>query len=152
MNQLAGVLSDMELVRWPDRGIWRRLQNIPLLWKSELQRLKTGAIIRSACEFGAILGQAGESERRALQTYGQRLGVAFQIADDLLDVEGDAAALGKATRKDAAKATLHGAADIDTARRRLAEVAAQAVAALAPFGKRADALREAVAFTVERKR
>jgi hypothetical protein len=40
MNQLAGVLSDMELVRWPDRGIWRRLQNIPLLWKSELQRLK----------------------------------------------------------------------------------------------------------------
>jgi len=117
-----------------------------------LQALKTGAIIRSACEFGAILGQAGESERRALQTYGQRLGVAFQIADDLLDVEGDAAALGKATRKDAAKATLHGAADIDTARRRLAEVAAQAVAALAPFGKRADALREAVAFTVERKR
>jgi len=40
MNQLAGVLSDMELVRWPDRGIWRRLQNIPLLWKGELQRLK----------------------------------------------------------------------------------------------------------------
>jgi hypothetical protein len=40
MNQLAGVLSDMELVRWPDRGIWRRLQNVPLLWKSELQRLK----------------------------------------------------------------------------------------------------------------
>src|SRR6185312_15367793 len=49
-----------------------------------LQSLKTGAIIRSACEFGAILGRAGESERRALETYGHRLGVAFQIADDLL--------------------------------------------------------------------
>jgi farnesyl diphosphate synthase len=117
-----------------------------------LQALKTGAIIRSACEFGAILGRAGESERRALESYGRSLGVAFQIADDLLDVEGDATAMGKAARKDAAKATLHGAADIDTARRRLAALAAEAVAALAPFGMRADALREAVAFTVERKR
>jgi len=117
-----------------------------------LQALKTGAIIRSACEFGAILGRAGESERRALETYGQRLGVAFQIADDLLDVEGDAAAMGKAARKDAAKATLHAATDIETARRRLAALAAEAVAALAPFGKRADVLREAVAFTVQRQR
>jgi farnesyl diphosphate synthase len=121
-----------------------------------LQALKTGAIIACACEFGAILGQAGgragESERRALQLYGQRLGAAFQIADDLLDVEGDAAVMGKAARKDAAKATLHAATDIDTARRRLAELAAEAIAALAPFGKRADVLREAVAFTVERKR
>ena len=86
-----------------------------------------------------------------METYGQRLGVAFQIADDLLDVQGDAAAMGKAARKDAAKATLHGATDIDTARRRLAALAAEAVAALAPFGKKADALREAVAFTVERQ-
>ena len=117
-----------------------------------LQLMKTGAIIRSACEFGAILGQAGESDRRALEAYGERLGVAFQIADDLLDVEGDAAAMGKAARKDAAKATLHAATSIDTARQRLAALAAEAVAALAPFGRRADALREAVAFTVERER
>ena len=117
-----------------------------------LQGLKTGAIIRSACEFGAILGRAGEGERRALETYGRRLGAAFQIADDLLDVEGDAAVMGKAARKDAARATLHGATDIETAKGRLTALAAEAIAALAPFGKRADVLREAVAFTVERKR
>lgn len=116
-----------------------------------LQALKTGAIIRCCCELGAILGRADDGERRALETYGQRLGLAFQIADDLLDVEGDAAAMGKAARKDAAKATLHAATDIDTAKRRLAALAAEAVAALASFGRRADALREAVAFTVERK-
>jgi farnesyl diphosphate synthase len=117
-----------------------------------LQALKTGAIIRSACEFGAILGRAGESERRALETYGRALGAAFQIADDLLDVEGDAAIMGKAARKDAAKATLHAVTDVETAKRRLAALAAEAIAALAPFGKRADTLRQAVAFTVERKR
>jgi farnesyl diphosphate synthase len=117
-----------------------------------LQALKTGAIIRSACEFGAILGRAGESERRALETYGATLGAAFQIADDLLDVEGDAAAMGKAARKDAAKATLHAVTDIETAKRRLAALAAEAIAALAPFGRRADILREAVAFTIERRR
>jgi farnesyl diphosphate synthase len=117
-----------------------------------LQLLKTGALIRCACEFGAILGQAGESERRALETYGQRLGLAFQIADDLLDVEGDSAAMGKAARKDAAKATLHAATDIDTAKQRLSALADEAVAALVPFGKRADILREAAAFAVRRER
>jgi farnesyl diphosphate synthase len=117
-----------------------------------LQALKTGAIIRGACEFGALLGQAGENERRALETYGRRLGLAFQIADDLLDVEGDAAAMGKAARKDAAKATLHAATDIENAKQRLAALAAEAIAALDPFGKRADTLREAVTFTVRRER
>ena len=117
-----------------------------------LQALKTGALIRCACEFGAILGQAEESERRALETYGQRLGLAFQIADDLLDVEGDSAAMGKAARKDAAKATLHAASDIDRAKQRLSVLAAEAVAALVPFGRRADILRETSAFAVQRER
>jgi farnesyl diphosphate synthase len=117
-----------------------------------LQAMKTGALIRSACEMGAILGQAGADERGALAAYGARLGLAFQIADDLLDLEGDPAAMGKAARKDGAKATLHAASDIATARRRLAALADEAVAALAPFGTRADTLREAVAFTVRRER
>ena len=117
-----------------------------------LQALKTGALIRCACELGAIVGRAGETERRALETYGRCLGLAFQIADDLLDVEGDAAAMGKAVRKDTAKATLHAAIGIDTARQRLAALAAEAVAALAPLGKRADTLREAAAFAVQRER
>jgi farnesyl diphosphate synthase len=117
-----------------------------------LQAMKTGALIRCACEMGAILGQAGAGERRALETYAARLGLAFQIADDLLDLEGDAVAMGKAVRKDGAKATLHGASDIAAARRRLAVLADEAAAALAVFGTRPDALREAVAFTVQRER
>ena len=117
-----------------------------------LQSLKTGALIRCACELGAILGQAGAGQRRALETYGQRLGLAFQIADDLLDVEGDAAAMGKAARKDVAKATLHAVSDIETARRRLASLTAEATAALAPFGARAATLREAAAFVARRER
>jgi farnesyl diphosphate synthase len=115
-----------------------------------LQAMKTGALMRLACEAGAILGQAGADERRALAAYGERLGLAFQIADDLLDVEGDAAAMGKAARKDGAKATLHAAGDMESARRRLALLADEAVAALAPFGSRADTLREAAVFATQR--
>jgi farnesyl diphosphate synthase len=116
-----------------------------------LQAMKTGALVRCACELGAILGQAGPEVLRALQTYGARLGRAFQIADDLLDVEGDADVVGKAVRKDAAKATLHAADGIDAARRRLALLADEATATLAPFGRKADVLREAVVFAVQRR-
>jgi farnesyl diphosphate synthase len=119
---------------------------------TRLQAMKTGALIRCSCELGAILGQAGAEQRRALETYGEKLGLAFQIADDLLDVEGDAATMGKAVRKDEAKATLHAAIGIAATRQRLTALAAEAVAALAPFGAKADTLREAVAFTVERER
>jgi farnesyl diphosphate synthase len=121
---------------------------------THLQAMKTGALIRFACEAGAILAgpAAGPNERRALATFGERLGLAFQIADDLLDVEGDAAAMGKAARKDAAKATLHAVSGMAEARRRLETLEAEAVAALAPFGPKAEALREAAAFAVRRKK
>jgi farnesyl diphosphate synthase len=117
-----------------------------------LQAMKTGALFRFACEAGAILGGAEVAERRALATYGERLGLAFQIADDLLDVEGDATAMGKAARKDSAKATLHAVSGLAEARQRLAALEAEAVAALAPFSSRAEVLREAAAFAVRRKR
>jgi farnesyl diphosphate synthase len=116
-----------------------------------LQAMKTGALIRWSCEAGAILGRASADERRALATYGACLGTVFQIADDILDVEGDAAAMGKAARKDAGKATLHAASDIGTAKGRLATLANEAVAALAPFGGAAGILREAVVFAAQRK-
>lgn len=116
-----------------------------------LQAMKTAALIRFACEAGAILGGAGAKQRHALAAYGERLGAAFQIADDLLDIEGEAGAMGKATGKDAGKATLHAASDLQTARARLAALEAEAIAALAPFGHKADILREAVRFAAQRE-
>ncbi len=116
-----------------------------------LQAMKTGALIRFACEAGAILGRAGAEQRRALARYGERLGLAFQIADDLLDVEGEAAAMGKAARKDARKATLVAVLGAPAAKQRLAALEADAIAALAIFGTEADRLREAAAFVVRRQ-
>lgn len=116
-----------------------------------LQALKTGALIRFACEAGAVLGGAGAEQRRALLTYGECLGRAFQIADDILDIEGDAAAVGKAVGKDARKATLVSIMGIDAAKTELARLEAEALAALQFFDHRADTLREAATFVVRRK-
>jgi farnesyl diphosphate synthase len=118
-----------------------------------LQAMKTGALIRFACRAGAILGQADATARAAIERYGAAIGQAFQIADDLLDVEGDAATLGKAAGKDAAagKATLVSALGIEGARARLDVLLAEAGAALAPFGAKADILRTTANFIVERQ-
>jgi farnesyl diphosphate synthase len=117
-----------------------------------LQSLKTGALIRVACEMGAILGSASAAERTALLTYGDQLGFAFQIADDLLDAEGSATVVGKAVGKDAAagKATLVSLMGVDAARAKLAEVERAAIDALAAFGDKADALRNAAQFMSRR--
>jgi farnesyl diphosphate synthase len=118
-----------------------------------LQAMKTGALLHFACIAGAILGEADAPARAALSHYGRAIGLAFQIADDLLDLEGDAATLGKATGKDAAagKATLAGLLGVPAARARLEACIAEAEAALAPFGAKADALRGAAHFIAERR-
>ena len=117
-----------------------------------LQAMKTGALIRFGCEAGAMLGGASEAKRQALHAYGAALGQAFQLADDLLDVEGDAAVLGKATAKDAeaGKATLIGLIGIEEARTRLRELEEKARSALGPFGHDAEILAEAAAFVANR--
>ena len=118
-----------------------------------LQAMKTGALIRFACRAGAILGQADTAARTDIDRYGTAIGKAFQIADDLLDVEGDAKTLGKAAGKDAAagKATLVAALGPDGARARLKDLVAQADGALARFGAKADTLRAAARFVAERR-
>jgi farnesyl diphosphate synthase len=118
-----------------------------------LEAMKTGALIRAACGMGAILGQASEDARKALDFYGYALGQAFQIADDLLDREGDPKKLGKKTKKDAAagKATFIGILGIDGARARLATLVATAEAALNQFGEEAAMLRAAAHFVAERQ-
>jgi farnesyl diphosphate synthase len=117
-----------------------------------LQAMKTGALLRFACIAGGILGGAAQPERQALTRYGEALGTAFQIADDLLDVEGDPETLGKATQKDAAtgKATLVGLLGVTAARQRLAERVEEAQQALSIFGERAEILRSAAQFVAER--
>ena len=118
-----------------------------------MQAMKTGALLRFACAAGAILGGADASQRAALDRYGALVGQAFQIADDLLDVEGDAATLGKAAGKDAeaGKATLVGILGIDVAKKRLAGLVDEARSALAPFGDKAAVLIETAKFIAERK-
>ena len=118
-----------------------------------LQAMKTGALLTAAVEMGAILGRADRRGRDAVRTFGHMLGQAFQIADDLLDVESDAATLGKAAGKDLGKgkATLVGLWGVDAARSRLATLVAEAEDALAPFGEPAAILRQAARFVAERK-
>ena len=118
-----------------------------------LQAMKTGALITFGCVAGGILGEASADDIAALRAYGDALGAAFQLADDILDVEGDAALVGKATGKDteAGKGTLVSLFGIDAARVKLAELKAEALAALAPFKPRDEILAEAAEFVVARK-
>jgi farnesyl diphosphate synthase len=119
-----------------------------------LQAMKTGALIAAACEMGAALAAAGDADRQRLADYGRRLGLAFQIADDLLDAEGSAEALGKAAAKDAGrgKATLVGLLGAAHARAALADAVAGCEALLAPFGPAAAPLKAAARFAATRSR
>lgn len=120
---------------------------------AHLQALKTGRLIAFSAEAGAILGEAEAGHRQALALYGTKLGAAFQIADDILDAEGDAATVGKATRKDAkaGKATLVSLIGLDAARAVLAETVRAAIAALDPFAGKAEPLRDAARFMETRQ-
>jgi farnesyl diphosphate synthase len=118
-----------------------------------LQAMKTGALLRFACQAGGILGAATPAQRTALERYGAAVGEAFQIADDLLDIEGDPALVGKQTGKDAAagKATFVSVLGIAGAKARLTQLVADAEAALAPFGPAAAILIEGAHFVAERQ-
>lgn len=120
---------------------------------AKLQQMKTGALLKYGCIAGALLGQASKEQYDALDAYGHAFGEAFQIADDLLDVEGDAAALGKPAGQDAAagKTTFVTLLGIDGAKARLRDLLKNADAALAPFGANGDVLRAASRFVAERQ-
>jgi farnesyl diphosphate synthase len=119
-----------------------------------LQSMKTGALLAAACTAGAILGRASDTDRTALARYAKALGLAFQIADDLLDAEGDAATLGKAAAKDAGKgkATFVSLLGVDGARKKLTALVDEAVTALTPFGARAAMLQDCARFIAARER
>ncbi len=114
-----------------------------------LQAAKTGALIGFAAEAGAILAGA---DRAPLADYARALGLAFQIADDILDVEGDAGKAGKRLKKDGAagKATFVSLLGLKGAKARARDLVAAAEAALAPYGDAADGLRAAARFAIAR--
>ncbi len=118
-----------------------------------LQALKTGALIEFAAEAGAIIARAPEADIARIRAYARALGEAFQIADDLLDVTGTEAELGKRVGKDAGagKATFVDILGVVGARARAAELVTEAAAQLAPYGARAARLAEAARFVVERR-
>ena len=120
---------------------------------TRLQRLKTGALIAFSCEAGAILGKARIEQRLALRGYAHDLGLAFQIADDLLDIEGSAAETGKPVGSDAVagKATFVTILGIERARAQAVHLVRQAVAHLDLFEKKADLLRQAADFVITRR-
>jgi len=126
--------------------------SVPVI--TRLQQLKTGALITFACEAGAIMGHAAPAQTAALKAYAHDLGLAFQITDDILDVEGDSNELGKATRKDvdAGKATFVSLLGLEKAKIHANMLATQAASHLAIFKDKADLLRNAATFTVQRRK
>jgi farnesyl diphosphate synthase len=117
-----------------------------------LQAMKTGALIRFACEAGAIVAGASPADRERLAEFGSAIGLAFQLADDLLDLTADAKQMGKATNKDAAagKATLAALHGPDWAREQLHGLIDQAHALLEPYGGEAALLKAAATFVATR--
>ena len=118
-----------------------------------LQSLKTGRLIACACRSGALLGQAPSDQVEKLGVYGLAMGLAFQIADDVLDIEGSAAETGKATGKDeaAGKATFVSRLGLEGAKNYSRLLVDEAVDHLAPFGAKAAALKEAAMFAIMRR-
>ncbi|WP_018235975.1 polyprenyl synthetase family protein [Ensifer sp. BR816] len=118
-----------------------------------LQAMKTGALIRFACEAGAIIADAGAEDRRRMRAFGEKIGLAFQLADDLLDLTADAEAMGKATGKDAArgKGTLVALHGQPWAERQLEKLVADAEALLSPYGARSAVLAETARFIANRR-
>jgi farnesyl diphosphate synthase len=118
-----------------------------------LQDMKTGALIAGSCRLGAVLAQQPASALMALGAYGQAIGLAFQIADDVLDVESSAQVTGKATGKDAAagKATFVSRLGLEGAKKEARALVEQAIGHIEIFGRSADPLRQAAEFVVRRK-
>ncbi len=120
---------------------------------SRLQRMKTGGLMIFACEAGAILGKAGDPQRKALTSYANDLGLAFQVTDDILDVEGNVHHLGKPAGKDeaAGKSTFVSTMGKEQAKQRAEMLVRQATAHLGIFAGRADTLAELAHYVLKRR-
>jgi geranylgeranyl diphosphate synthase type II len=144
-GMVGGQMADLE-AEGRDGGTFEELESI--------HRRKTGALLRCALRMGGLVAGASEREQMALDAYGQSVGLAFQIVDDLLDVEGDETKLGKRIGKDSdlGKWTYPGLLGIEESRSKAKRLADEAVAALAPLGARGDRLRSLALSLLERDR
>lgn len=151
--ELARASGKIGMVGGQMIDIYAEQKTFDLAGIEELQRLKTGAIIRFSAMGGGIVGGASEKEVAALTAYAEDLGLAFQIVDDLLDAFGDAESLGKPVGQDADmdKATFVKLLGAEGARAKAKELVASCKAHLEPFGARADALKGAADFVFMRK-
>jgi farnesyl diphosphate synthase len=142
-GMVGGQMLDLQAeTRMPDRfGVER------------LQMMKTGALLSGACEMGAILGGATAADRKAILSYGQAIGQAFQLADDILDVTASEAEMGKRTGKDAGagKGTLVDLLGLEAAQEQAKDHMRQACDAISCFGDRATVLQDCARFIIERK-
>lgn len=118
-----------------------------------IEEMKTGRLIRFACEAGAALGNADLEETEALVVYSRKIGIAFQIADDILDVEGNPALVGKTLNKDAAqgKLTFVGLYGLEKSKQMADKLVKEAKESLALFGKKAQTLQQLADYIVNRK-
>jgi geranylgeranyl diphosphate synthase type II len=140
------------MVEGQARDIHSQNQRLGLEALEQMHHLKTGALIQAAVEVGAVLGEGRPWQTQSLKAYARHVGLAFQVADDLLDVEGDAKLMGKSTGSDKklnknTYPSVMGAAQSRQLARRLVQMALQA---LEDFDNRADPLRAIAAYTVER--
>lgn len=152
--ELARAIGPAGMVGGQMMDIVAETENFDLPSVTRLQQLKTGALIAFSIEAGAILGRVPPEGRHGLRGYAHDVGLAFQIADDVLDAEGDVALAGKALQKDAeaGKATFLSLMGIDRAKAQMGMLVEQAIAHLHGFGAEADLLRAIARYMVERDR
>jgi len=152
VSELARASGPAGMVGGQMMDLMAENQVFDLPTTTRLQQLKTGALIGFCLEAGGIMGRVPAEARTPLRGYARDLGLAFQIADDLLDVEGDSARTGKALRKDAeaGKATFVSLLGIDRARNQARLLIDQAIGHLHDFGPEGDLLRAIARFAIER--
>ena len=143
-GMVGGQMLDLEA----EQKTGQTLEEIMLI-----QKLKTGALFGFSLEAGAILASAPDDDRQALRTFADKVGLAFQIADDVLDVESTPEQLGKQTQKDAGagKSTFIDLFGLDGAKARARELVDEAIAAVERYGNKASNLTTAARFVVSRK-
>ncbi|HZN35198.1 MAG TPA: farnesyl diphosphate synthase [Pirellulaceae bacterium] len=151
-GELAAAAGAENLVGGQEDDLRAQFADLGIEQLERIHRRKTGAMIRVSLRLGGIVGGADERQLAALDTYGGKLGLAFQIVDDLLDLQGDAASLGKRANKDTGrgKLTFPGLLGAAESRRRAERLIKEAIAALAPLGPRAAALESLARYVLER--